>query len=121
MHFCCALAVALQIVTRMGRFFLSGQTTCALLLGAGLLLRAQAALRSAEPSPVDAKTRPAEMTGERAARTPRRVGTPLPERPQTARSVQKNSHTRKGFTQRDGRHRVRKCGVRLANRGFGCR
>jgi len=29
----------------MGRFFLSGQTTCALLLGAGLLLRAHSALR----------------------------------------------------------------------------
>jgi len=63
--------VALQIVTRMGRFFLSGQTTCALLLGAGLLLRAQAALRPSEASSADARTRPAEMTGERSARPPR--------------------------------------------------
>jgi len=112
--------MALQIVTRMGRLFLSGQTTCALLLGAGLLLRAQAALRPADASPVDAKTRPAEMTGERAARPPRAVGTPLPERSPSARSVQKNSQTRKGFTQRDRGHRARKCGVGLANRGFRC-
>jgi len=114
------LAVALQIVWRMGRLFLSGQTTCALLLGAGLLLRAQAALRSAEPSPVDAKTRPAEMTGERGVRPPRTVGTAVPERAPTTRTVQKNSHTRKGFTQRDRRQRVRKCGVALAKRGFQC-
>src|SRR5438445_11290968 len=53
----------------MGRLFLSGQTTCALLLGAGLLLRAQGAFRSPEHAAMDsAKTRPAEMAGERAAR-----------------------------------------------------
>jgi len=120
MHLCCGLAVALQIVTGMGRLFLSGQTTCALLLGAGLLLRAQAALRSAEPSLVDARTRPAEMTGERTARVPRPVGTSVPERSQTSRRVQKNSHTRKGFTHRDQHHRVRNCGVELANRGLRC-
>src|SRR2546425_92966 len=52
----------------MGRLFLSGQTTCALLLGAGLLLRAQGAFRSPEHAAMDsAKTRPAEMAGERAA------------------------------------------------------
>jgi hypothetical protein len=113
------LAVALQIVTRMGRFFLSGQTTCALLLGAGLLLRAQAALRPSEPSSVDTKTRPAEMMGERAPRPPRPAST-APQKARSARSVQKNSHTRKGFTHRDGRNRERKCGVALANRGFRC-
>jgi hypothetical protein len=102
----------------MGRFFLSGQTTCALLLGAGLLLRAQGALRSPEHAAVDAaKTRPAEMAGERAAR-PAVVS---PERSVDARSVQRISHKRKGFTHRDGRHRARKCGVALANRKIRCR
>jgi hypothetical protein len=114
------LAVALQIVTRMGRFFLSGQTTCALLLGAGLLLRAQAALRPPEASSADARTRPAEMTGERTARAPRAAVTSAPERSAGARSVQKNSQARKGFTHRDARHRVRKCGVDLADRGIRC-
>jgi hypothetical protein len=117
MRACCGLAVALHIVWRMRRFFLSGQTTCALLLGAGLLLRAQAALRPPERSGLDAKTRPSEMAGERA---PRQAVVPAPERSATARSVQKNSHKRKGFTHRDARHRERKCGVALAERGFRC-
>ena len=47
----------------MSRFFLSGQTTCALLLGAGLLLRAQAALR---PEPEQQATaQSAETPGTR--------------------------------------------------------
>ena len=108
----------MQILWLMRRFFLSGQTTCALLLGAGLLLRAQAALRPAERSPMETKTRPAELAGER---TPRPSAVPAaPERSVTARSVQKNSHKRKGFTHRDSRHRERKCGVALAERGFRC-
>jgi hypothetical protein len=109
------LAVALQIHTDMGRMFLSGQTTCALLLGAGLLLRAQAALRPPEPA-VSEKTRPAEMMGQRL----RPVDALAQERPRTARTVQKSSHTRKGFTHRDGRHRARKCGVELAHRPARC-
>jgi len=109
------LAVALQIPTDMGRMFLSGQTTCALLLGAGLLLRAQAALRPAEPSGAE-KTRPAEMMGQRL----RPTDALAQEGPRSARTVQKNSHPRKGFTHRDGRHRARRCGVGLANRPARC-
>jgi hypothetical protein len=102
----------------MGRFFLSGQTTCALLLGAGLLLRAQAALRIPEHAAAEGvKTRPAEMAGERPARP---VVAAAQERYKTARSVHSGSHKRKGSTQRDGRHRARKCGVALANRGIRC-
>jgi hypothetical protein len=59
----------------MQRFFLSGQTTCAMLLGAGLLLRAQTALTRPEPMPQarleSPRTRPAELFGERAPRIPR--------------------------------------------------
>jgi hypothetical protein len=110
------LAVALQIPWDMGRLFLSGQTTCALLLGAGLLLRAQAALRPAEAPAVDGRTRPAEMMGQRA----RPADAQAQEGPRSARTVQKSSHTRKGFTHRDGRHRARKCGVALANRRVRC-
>ncbi|MGZ6123858.1 MAG: hypothetical protein ACXWLR_02805 [Myxococcales bacterium] len=103
----------------MGRMFLSGQTTCALLLGAGLLLRAQAALRPGEHAAAEApRTRPAEMMGDRAA--PRTALAQQKQGPRNARSVQKNSHKRKGFTHRDPRHRTRKCGVALATRGIRC-
>jgi hypothetical protein len=103
----------------MGRMFLSGQTTCALLLGAGLLLRAQAALRPAEHASAEApRTRPAEMMGDRS--TPRTAVAQPQQGPRSARSVQKNSHKRKGFAQRDTRHRRRKCGVALATRGIRC-
>jgi len=100
----------------MGRMFLSGQTTCALLLGAGLLLRAQAALRPAEHAAAGA--RPAEMMGDRPL--PRPVLVQTQEGSANARTVQKSSHKRKGFTHRDRRHRTRKCGVALATRGIRC-
>jgi hypothetical protein len=115
---CCDLAVSLQIVAGMGRFFLSGQTTCALLLGAGLLLRAHAALRGPEQAPValeTPRTRPAEMLGERAPRVPRNtqaVGAA------PARTVHRSSHTRKGFAHRNNRHKAQKGGVALAGRGL---
>jgi hypothetical protein len=112
----CVLAVALHIVAGMGRLFLSGQTTCALLLGAGLLLRAQAALRPADHAGADA--RPAEMMGERSAARPV-LGQPQ-QSPRSDRSVQKSSHTRKGFAHRSSRPRARKCGVALAHRGIRC-
>jgi hypothetical protein len=100
--------------------FLSGQTTCALLLGAGLLLRAQAALRPGDHASAETpKTRPAEMMGERAA-PPRTALAPPQQGPRSARSVQKNSHQRKGRLHRDARHRTRKCGVALATRGIRC-
>ena len=110
---CCGLAVALHIVKAMRRFFLSGQTTCALLLGAGLLLRAQAALRGADQAPVASLTprpRPAELAGDRAPRVVKGVTTVAP------RTVHRISHTRKGFAHRDSRHRVRRSGVALAGR-----
>jgi len=106
----------------MGRFFLSGQTTCALLLGAGLLLRAQAALRPPEPA-VSAgapRARPAEMLSERAPRVVRAPTAPAAEKRATVRTEHRNSHTRKGFTQRDPRHRARNCGVALAGRPSRC-
>jgi hypothetical protein len=119
MRLCCVLAVPLHIVRPMGRLFLSGQTTCALLLTAGLLLRAQAALRPAEHSGAEApKTRPAEMTGDRGS--PRPAVAQSRQGPKNARSVQKSSHKRKGFAHRDRRHRVRNCGVALAPRGIRC-
>src|SRR2546430_17114825 len=97
----------------MGRLFLSGQTTCALLLGAGLLLRAQGAFRSPEHAAMDsAKTRPAEMAGERAARP---AVAPAAERSVDARRGRRSSHKRKGFTHRDGRHRGPTGGVALAS------
>src|SRR3954467_5382734 len=72
---------------RMGRFFLSGQTTCALLLGAGLLLRAQAALRPAEAVAAGApRTGPSEMLAERAPRVPRPPALAAAEKPAGART-----------------------------------
>ena len=100
----------------MRRLFLSGQMTCAMLLGAGLLLRAQAALRS-EPEPVAAaespRTRPSEMTGERGRMPPRVLRAEPPAAPRT---VHRSSHSRKGFAHRARHPRVRKSGVALAGR-----
>ena len=114
------LALRLQIMPRMRRLFLSGQMTCAMLLGAGLLLRAQAALHSEpEAQPPTAveipRTRPAELMAERARPAPRIVRSEAPSRP-----VHKISHSRKGFAHRTVRHRIRKCGVALAGRSFRC-
>ena len=106
------LAVQLQITAVMSRLFLSGQMTCAMLLGAGLLLRAQAALR--EPEATQAvetpRTRPSEMA--RVAPRVFRV-----EAPATPRTVHRNSHSRKGFAHRTPRAHVRRSGVALASRG----
>ena len=103
----------------MGRMFLSGQTTCALLLGAGLLLRAQAALRPAEhANPEGTRTRPAEMLGDRSPDRP--AVTQAQQGVRNGRNVQKSSQKRKGFTHRDARHRARKCGASLATRGIRC-
>jgi len=113
------LALWLQIHRTMKRLFLSGQMTCAMLLGAGLLLRAQAALRTEPESAaaVEPRTRPAELMGERARSAPRVVRVETTVSPRT---VHKISHTRKGFAHRGTRHRVRKCGVALAGRWFRC-
>jgi hypothetical protein len=113
------LALRLQIIPGMSRFFLSGQTTCALLLGAGLLLRAQAALRDPEPAAVETtpRTRPAEMMAERARSAPRVVRTEAPAAP---RVVHKITHSRKGFAHRAKPSRVCKRGVVLAGQRFRC-
>jgi hypothetical protein len=98
----------------MKLFFLSGQTTCALLLGAGLLLRAQAALRTesetaATPAAIEApRARPVESA------SPRLRGS---ERSVVVRRGNHISHKRKGFTHREhGRH-ARRRGVAIAGRG----
>ena len=125
------LALRLQIASGMSRLFLSGQMTCAMLLGAGLLLRAQAALReppqSASTVSVESpRTRPSELMGERARTPPRIIGDhgrlreARSEGPEAPRSVHRSSHTRKGFAHHARRLRVRKCGVALAGRGFRC-
>jgi len=95
----------------MGRLFLSAQTTCALLLGAGLLLRAQAHLHAQEENApqLAARTRPAQIFSEgqrsgagRAGQAPRVV--------RTANS-QERTATRSGKARTQGRkpvaHRAR--------------
>jgi len=125
----------------MQRFFLSGQTTCALLLGAGLLLRAQAALTKPEAAPQarleTPRTRPAELFGERAPRLPRAtnpqmaarlMNTPAahaaaanPSVPSLERHVQNDLRVRKGLAHNGGLHKVRKCGgAAFAGRQFRC-
>ncbi|HET7788669.1 MAG TPA: hypothetical protein VFL36_22025 [Myxococcales bacterium] len=104
----------------MGRFFLSGQTTCALLLGAGLLLRAQAALKPADAVAASGtpRTRPSEMMADRAPRLPRAPEAAV--KPAATRRVHGSSHKRKGFAHRTGRHAARRCGVTLAGRSVRC-
>src|SRR4051794_846542 len=82
----------------MGRFFLSGQTTCALLLGAGLLLRAHSALRPEEPPQRAPRARPAEMFPERAPveAAPRPVKGVGERDGKMARTGKARSHARKG-------------------------
>ena len=100
----------------MGRLFLSAQTTCALLLGAGLLLRAQARLRAQEENApqVAARTRPAQIFDTRA--TPGRAG----QAPRVVRapSSQERTATGGGKARTHGRkpmaHRARKPGRRGA-------
>jgi hypothetical protein len=126
----------------MQRFFLSGQTTCALLLGAGLLLRAQAALTKPESAPqarLEApRTRPAELFGERAPRLPRATNPQMAARlmntqanahaaaadasvPALERHVQNDLRVRKGLAHNGGLHKVRKCGgAAFAGRQFRC-
>lgn len=102
--------------------FLSGQMTCAMLLGAGLLLRAQAALHNAPAAQAyeEARTRPAEMMGEHLRvehpRSPRVVRN---EEPVAPRAVHKSSHTRKGFAHEPKRSRVRKTASSLHGGGPG--
>lgn len=110
----------------MGRLFLSGQTTCALLLSAGLLLRAQAALQK-EPEPAAQQTT-VEPPGERApamleqhalrARMARpAIVPPKPLRLDgQALDEQGRSHVRKGVAHRLGRSKAKRYGSALAQK-----
>jgi len=107
----------------MGRFFLSGQTTCALLLGAGLLLRAQAALRVDEPAPRAPRARPAEMFPERTPPVepaPRAVKGASERDGQMARPGKARSHARKALGHRLRRADAARCGAPLAQSRLGC-
>jgi hypothetical protein len=118
----------------MGRLFLSGQTTCALLLGAGLLLRAQAALRQ-DPEPAPAaqqsvetpRTRPSEMFEDHLTRSTR--PSKLTVSPRAARSIEldgqagnSGSQMRKALAHKQRRAQGKRCGAALAlrDRGFKC-
>ena len=95
----------------MGRLFLSAQTTCALLLGAGLLLRAQAHLRAQEENApqMAARTRPAQIFSGESASGTRRAG----QAPRVLRTAtgQERKATRGGKARTQGRkkeaHRAR--------------
>ena len=98
----------------MGRLFLSAQTTCALLLGAGLLLRAQAHLRAQEENApqMAARTRPAQVFDMRGA--PGRVG--QPPRVVRAPSNQERTATRGGKARTQGRKPTAHRAARKAGR-----
>src|SRR5262245_37013461 len=90
----------------MGRLFLSAQTTCALLLGAGLLLRAQAYLRAQEENspPPAARMRPAQIFSEERDASPGRAG----QAPRVVRtdSGRERPATRSGKARTQGRKKV---------------
>ncbi len=90
--------------------FLSGQATCALLLGAGLLLRAQAALnvepRVATPAAIEAPRAREPAPAEARQETP------------AVKHGNRVSQKRKGFAHpARGRHGHRR-GVAIAGRGM---
>ena len=140
------MASRLHRVRAMGRFFLSGQTTCALLLGAGLLLRAHSALRPDEPAQRAPRARPAEMFPERTPPAiepaPRAVKGASERDGKMARTGKARSHARKvsghrprradagptvggAGSSRDGRRQqagvlAGRCGSGLAQMRFGC-
>jgi hypothetical protein len=107
----------------MGRYFLSGQTTCALLLGAGLLLRAQAALQSPE-GPGQASARPAEIFPQqqtvRIRQAPRPVQGTAGRDATVARSGKSRSHARNGLAHRVRRPPEKRCGASLAHPRVDC-
>jgi len=92
----------------MGRFFLSAQTTCAVLLGAGLLLRAQAHLRAQEENApqVAARTRPAQIISDtravsgRTGQPPRIVRTPAGQERTATRGGKARTQGRKPMAHR---------------------
>jgi predicted RNase H-like nuclease len=107
----------------MGRYFLSGQTTCALLLGAGLLLRAHAALQSPE-GPAQAAARPAEIFPQqqvvRIRQAPRAAQGTAGRDSTVARSGKSRSHARNGVAHKARRSSEKRCGASLARRPMDC-
>jgi hypothetical protein len=108
----------------MGRLFLSGQTTCALLLGAGLLLRAQAALQK-EPEPAAQQAvetpgeKPPAMLEQHALRARMArpgVSTKALRLDGQAVNEQGRSHVRKGVAHRAGRSKAKRYGSALAQK-----
>jgi len=111
--------------------FLSAQTTCALLLGAGLLLRAQAHLRAQDENQgsVTSRTRPAQIFDTRtvsratqAGQAPRAVRAPGSRDGATTRSGKTRTHARKPMAHRARNSRANRCGALFAqsNTGYRC-
>ena len=109
----------------MGRLFLSAQTTCALLLGAGLLLRAQAHLRAQEENvpQVAARTRPAQMISDthavsgRGGQTPRVVRIPATRERTATRGGKARTQGRKPMAYRAGQPKRGGAAVAQPNTG----
>ena len=115
----------------MGRMFLSAQTTCALLLGAGLLLRAQAYVRAQDENApqVAARTRPAEIFDTRGVsrsahtgQAPRIVRTPAGQERAATRGGKARTQGRKPMAHRARQARAKRCGATVAksDSGFRC-
>jgi hypothetical protein len=111
-----ALASRLHDGRCMGRYFLSGQTTCALLLGAGLLLRAEAALR-VDDATTQGAAKPAEIFPHQTVRTrqaPRAVQGTVNREPKVTRSGKARTQARKPLAHRIRPQQDRRCGASLA-------
>src|SRR4051812_2175886 len=109
----------------MGRFFLFRPTTSALLLRAGLLWRAQSALRTSDPVPRAPRAHPAEMFPERmppAEAAPRAVKGPSERDGKKGRIGKARSHARKAIGHRlrhaEAATDVAGCGSPLARSHF---
>jgi hypothetical protein len=107
----------------MGRYFLSGQTTCALLLGAGLLLRAHAALQAPD-GPAQPVTRPAEIFPHqqvvRIRQAPRAVQGTAGRDSTVDRGGKSRSHARNGRAHKMPRASAKRCGASLAQPRVDC-
>jgi hypothetical protein len=109
----------------MGRLFLSAQTTCALLLGAGLLLRAQAHLRAQEENApqMAARTRPAQIISDtravsgRGGQAPRVVRMPAGQERAATRGGKARTQGRKPLAHRARPAKARRPAVAQSNTG----
>jgi hypothetical protein len=107
----------------MGRYFLSGQTTCALLLGAGLLLRAHAALQAPD-GPAQSPARPAEIFPQqqivRIRQAPAAVQGTASRDSGVARSGKTRSHGRNAVAHCVRHAPDKRCGASLAQPRVDC-